>query len=79
DPDLDDALHNPDPVRDAILDKKWTLFSLRGWANLSMIGALLLALIILFAGWPVISWVRTLHPSGPGYNLGGINSTGQIP
>ncbi|KAG8980166.1 hypothetical protein FRB90_007787 [Tulasnella sp. 427] len=44
-----------------------------------MIGALLLSLIILFAGWPVISWVKSLHPSGPGYNLGGINSTGQIP
>ncbi|KAG9048977.1 hypothetical protein FS837_011528 [Tulasnella sp. UAMH 9824] len=79
DPDLDDALHNPDPVRDAILDKQWTLWSLRGWANFAMIGSLMLALIILFAGWPVISWVRTLHPSGPGYNLGGINSTGQIP
>ncbi|KAG8972454.1 hypothetical protein FRC05_010047 [Tulasnella sp. 425] len=79
DPDLDDALHNPDPVRDAILDRKWTIFSFRGWANLSMIFSLLLALIILFAGWPVISWVRTMHPSGPGYNLGGINGTGQIP
>ncbi|KAG8904449.1 hypothetical protein FRB99_001709, partial [Tulasnella sp. 403] len=79
DPDLDDALHNPDPVRDAILDRRWTLFSFRGWMNIGCLVVILVALITLFAGYPIALWYRTTHPTGPGYNLGGINGTGQIP
>lgn len=78
-PDIDDLLHNPDPVRDAILDRKWTLFSLRGWLNIGMLIVLLSGLITLFAGFPILIWYREQHPTGPGYNLGGINETGQIP
>ncbi|KAG8848277.1 hypothetical protein FRB96_001250 [Tulasnella sp. 330] len=78
-PDIDDLLHNPDPVRDAALDRRWTLFSLRGWLNVVMLLVLLSGLITLFAGYPIIIWYRQHHPSVTGYNLGGINKTGQIP
>ncbi|KAG9030154.1 hypothetical protein FRB95_004292 [Tulasnella sp. JGI-2019a] len=78
-PDIDDLLHNPDPIRDAALDRRWTLFSLRGWLNVIMLVVLLAGLIGLFAGWPIAIWYRQTHPTGPGYNLGGINGTGQIP
>lgn len=79
DPDLDDALHNPDPVRDAILDSRWTIFSWRGLTNLGFIVLLYGALIGLFAGWPLANWYTSIHPHATGYNLGGINGTGQIP
>lgn len=79
DPEVDDALHNPDPRRDARLDRSCNPFSLRGWANAGMIIILILGLITLFAGYPII--VHYAHPSQPirGWNLGGINGTGQIP
>ncbi|KAF8895468.1 glycoside hydrolase family 16 protein [Infundibulicybe gibba] len=79
DPDLDDALHNPDPIRDAKNDRSWTIFSARGWANATALVVLVLGLITLFAGYPVI--VFYARPKAPitGFNLGGINGTGQIP
>lgn len=79
DPDLDDALHNPDPVRDAALDRSFTLFSFRGWANASALVILVAGLITLFAGYPIIAFYRRHILSTPGFNLGGINGTGQIP
>lgn len=79
DPDLDDALHNPDPVRDALLDRSFTIFSARGWANASALFILVAGLLTLFAGYPVINWVRTHRPKIEGFNLGGINATGQVP
>lgn len=36
-------------------------------------------LIILFAGYPIISWVGRYHHTTVGYNLGGINGSGQVP
>lgn len=79
DPDLDDALHNPDPVRDAALDRSFTLFSGRGWLNASALFILVAGLIMLFAGYPIIIYAREDKTVGPGYNLGGINRTGQVP
>jgi beta-glucan synthesis-associated protein KRE6 len=79
DSELDDLLHNPDPVRDAALDRHFDPFSARGWINASAIFALVAGLIILFAGYPIIAWEQRHHPGGPGFNLGGINGTGQIP
>jgi beta-glucan synthesis-associated protein KRE6 len=79
DPDLDDALHNPDPVRDAILDKSWTIFSFRGWMNMGALVVILLTLIILFAGYPIIAYYNETRIPGDGYNLGGINGSGQVP
>ncbi|OAX42120.1 glycoside hydrolase family 16 protein [Rhizopogon vinicolor AM-OR11-026] len=79
DPDLDDALHNPDPVNDAALDSSFTIFSARGWANASALLILVVGLITLFAGYPIIHYFTTLAVASPGYNLGGINASGQIP
>lgn len=47
--------------------------------NLGALFVIAVALITLFAGYPIAAWYRVGHPSGPGYNLGGINGTGQIP
>ena len=79
DSDLDDALHNPDPVRDAILDKSWTIFSLRGWMNIGALVVIVVTLITLFAGYPIVAYYNETHMSGDGFNLGGINGSGQIP
>ncbi|KAG6833436.1 hypothetical protein H0H87_006802 [Tephrocybe sp. NHM501043] len=77
DPDLDDALHNPDiNGRD---DNSVTVFSARGWANAGALVVLVVALITLFAGYPVIWYYTRNRPKISGFNLGGINSTGQIP
>lgn len=80
--DLDDALHTPDPKgRDT---HHWDPFSARGWVNVLAIVILLGALITLFAGWPIIVYYdnkfnRSSGGNTPGFNLGGINSTGQVP
>lgn len=79
DPELDDALHNPDPIRDAALDRSFTIFSARGWANASALFLLVFGLITLFAGYPIIHWAQTNHKTIQGFNLGGINGTGQVP
>lgn len=79
DPDLDDALHNPDPIRDAALDRSFTLFSARGWMNASALVLLVLGILVLFVGYPIITFENDPKSTGPGFNLGGINSTGQVP
>ncbi|KAG6813578.1 hypothetical protein H0H92_009622 [Tricholoma furcatifolium] len=77
DPDLDDALHTPDiRGRDSA---SFTLFSARGWANAGALVILVVGLITLFAGYPIVYYYTHLTPKIIGYNLGGINSTGQIP
>jgi hypothetical protein len=79
DPDLDDVLHNPDPVRDAKLDRSFTLFSARGWANAGALVILILAILTLFAGYPIINALSHPQAAINGFNLGGINGTGQVP
>ncbi|KAI0084781.1 glycoside hydrolase family 16 protein [Irpex rosettiformis] len=79
DPDLDDPLHNPDPVRDAALDRSFTIFSSRGWMNVSALFILVAGLLMLFAGYPIIVWARQPKSIGHGFNLGGTNGTGQVP
>jgi len=74
DPDLDDPLHNPDRR-----DSSFTLFSARGWMNVGMIILLLAGLIFLFVGYPVLLAVIDEPEKATGFNVGGINSTGQIP
>jgi beta-glucan synthesis-associated protein KRE6 len=72
-------LHNPDPIRDAALDRSFTLFSLRGWLNASALLVLLVGLITLFAGYPIVAWYRRTRLQVPGFNIGGVNGSGQIP
>ncbi|PCH39742.1 glycoside hydrolase family 16 protein [Wolfiporia cocos MD-104 SS10] len=79
DPELDDALHNPDPVRDAAMERSCTPFSARGWLNVSALLILVCALLTLFAGYPIIAYYAYPTPKSVGYNLGGINQSGQIP
>ncbi|KAA1469787.1 glycoside hydrolase family 16 protein [Dentipellis sp. KUC8613] len=79
DPDLDDALHNPDPIRDAALDRSFTIFSARGWANVSALVILICGILMLFAGYPIISFYRRHNLQTLGANFGGSNGTGQIP
>jgi hypothetical protein len=80
DPDLDDPLHNPDPIRDAALDHAWTIWSSRGWANAIMLVIICVALIFLFVGFPIIHFVQQKsQKSQSGFGIGGINATGQIP
>ncbi|KAF7323195.1 GH16 domain-containing protein [Mycena chlorophos] len=77
--DLDDALHNPDPVSDQRLDRQFDLFSSRGWINATALVVIFGGLLMLFAGYPIL--YHELHPEKKfvGFNLGGINGTGQVP
>ncbi|KAH9944326.1 glycoside hydrolase family 16 protein [Epithele typhae] len=79
-PEADDKLHNPDPRRDQRSDKGGTIFTGRGFINLGCIIILVTGIVTLFAGYPVISFMTTNKPSFlGGFNLGGINATGQVP
>ncbi|KAJ7932557.1 beta-glucan synthesis-associated protein-domain-containing protein [Mycena leptocephala] len=79
-PEPDDFLHNPDPKRDLKNDGQRNIFTLRGLANLGCILILGVGMITLFAGYPLISHF-TAHPLSffGGFNVGGINATGQVP
>ena len=76
DPDPDDALHNADSRGKFNFD---SAFSPRGWINAGAIFLLIVSLIVLFIGYPLI--LRFTRPKPPivGYNLGGINASGQVP
>ncbi|EIW66718.1 hypothetical protein TREMEDRAFT_45569 [Tremella mesenterica DSM 1558] len=79
-PEADDYLHNPDPKRDRTNDRGGSIFTTRGLANIGCLLFLLLCLITLFAGYPIIShYTQTTLKTNGAYNLGGINSTGQVP
>lgn len=76
DPDLDDALHDPKP------DPKFdscTIFSARGWVNVLTLVVIVVGLVTLFAGYPIIWFFAHPRRIGPGFNVGGINASGQIP
>ena len=78
-PEADDYLHNPDPKRDRKSDQGGTIFTVRGFYNVGCILLLVLALITLFAGFPIIVRFTGDEPTNNGaYNLGGINATGQV-
>ncbi|KAG8950626.1 hypothetical protein FRC04_007250 [Tulasnella sp. 424] len=79
-PEADDHIHNPDPRRDIKNDKGGTIFTSRGIANLGCLFLLAAMLLTLFAGFPIITYFLE-HPISTlgGYNLGGINETGQVP
>ncbi|TDL29248.1 glycoside hydrolase family 16 protein [Rickenella mellea] len=75
----DDFLHNPDPKRDLVADRGHVLSS-RGVVNVGCLSILCVSLIALFAGYPVISYFTRHKPSNlGGFNLGGINASGQVP
>jgi beta-glucanase (GH16 family) len=72
----DDELHTPDS-RDRGSGNKFTG---RGLMNLGCLFVLGMGLVVLFAGYPLISFFQTHAQSNMGgFNLGGINATGQVP
>ncbi|KAF9226685.1 glycoside hydrolase family 16 protein [Gyrodon lividus] len=74
--DSDDDLHNPD-VRDLAT---WSHFAHRGVVNMGCLVILLIGLVTLFAGYPIITYfTRPQMSNNGGFNLGGINASGQIP
>ncbi|KAG0146830.1 hypothetical protein CROQUDRAFT_43782 [Cronartium quercuum f. sp. fusiforme G11] len=75
----DDFLHDPDPALDSLADRRIILWSGRGWANVASLAVLIGGLIALFALYPIITYVVRSHPGIIGWNLGGINGTGQVP
>ncbi|KAF8338033.1 beta-glucan synthesis-associated protein [Cantharellus anzutake] len=76
----DDYLHNPDPRRDLKRDRGGSILTARGIANLGFLVFLGMALITLFAGYPLLSHFLAKAPTKlGGYNIGGINATGQVP
>ena len=85
DDDEDDALHTFTAAekRDVDSTSKFNISSWRGWANAMMLFFLLMAIVGIFAIYPIITfYVNTNAAHGghtSGYNLGGVNASGQYP
>jgi len=83
DDDLDDHLHTFTSKEKIDLTSPFNITSMRGWANGLTLLFLLVAVVMLFAGYPIIAYTTSnkngVGANTPGYNLGGINSTGQVP
>ena len=80
----DDFLHAPSPTETKMGRKNRSthqplVFSLRGLVNVGTLGFLLLALLMLFVGYPIVLHVTKKTVNTVGFNLGGINGSGQIP
>ncbi|KAM0746475.1 beta-glucan synthesis-associated [Meredithblackwellia eburnea MCA 4105] len=80
DAEMDDKLHNPSP-HDKMGDRtQCTPWSIRGWLNMTALFVMVAALVTLFAGYPIIQFYqRGTAKTYGAYNVGGINSTGQVP
>lgn len=82
-PEDDDALHAPDDNRrkgqGGSTYQPFVCCSARGILNVGALGLLLLALLALFIGYPIVLTVTDKPNKTPGFNLGGINGSGQIP
>lgn len=91
DTEPDDALHDPGPllprkgvdrmiVESKAVSGKTDWWSVRGWLNALGLVFLVVGLLSLFAGFPVIDYfISHPIPTLGGFNLGGINATGQVP
>ncbi|THU79964.1 beta-glucan synthesis-associated [Dendrothele bispora CBS 962.96] len=79
-PEADDFLHNPDPKRDLKNDSGGSVFNERSFSNLGCLILLGVALVGLFAGYPLASYF-TRHPLSKfgAFNVGGLNASGQVP
>ncbi|KAH9969089.1 beta-glucan synthesis-associated protein [Russula dissimulans] len=79
-PEPDDYLHNPDPNRDRKNDRGGSIFTFRGLTNLGCLALLIVVLLALFAGYPIVTFFTRARLSRQGgFNLGGINGSGQVP
>jgi len=76
----DDNLHNPDPKRDLHNDPGGSLLTIRGMTNLGCLALLIVGLLLLFAGYPLIThFTKHALSLQNGFNFGGTNATGQVP
>ncbi|KAG5642223.1 hypothetical protein DXG03_003392 [Asterophora parasitica] len=76
--EADDHLHNPTHTRK--VDRGGSIFTSRGVANFGCLLILGVGLLGLFVGYPVIThFTKTQLSTLGGFNIGGINATGQIP
>ncbi|KAF9514683.1 glycoside hydrolase family 16 protein [Hydnum rufescens UP504] len=74
--EADDDLHAPNS-RDF---ETGAVLSRRGMANLGCLIALITAVVFLFAGYPILAFFNRIPLSTlGGYNVGGVNGTGQVP
>jgi len=81
--DIDDPLHTFTAADRKTLASPFDLASWRGWANAITLMVLLAAIVMLFGGYPIIAYYGNKHASfggaTSGYNLGGVNASGQYP
>ncbi|KAF5385867.1 hypothetical protein D9615_002551 [Tricholomella constricta] len=77
----DDHIHNPPRGSTSLLvERDGSIWSARGFANFGCLLILGVGLLALFIGYPVITYfTRSELSTQGGFNLGGINATGQIP
>lgn len=73
----DEALHDVEST--AEFYKKTPYLSARGWLNVGTLVFLVVGLLCLFTAYPIILFFTKHPPPLQGFNLGGINSSGQVP
>ncbi|CBQ70249.1 probable KRE6-glucan synthase subunit [Sporisorium reilianum SRZ2] len=75
----DDYLHEPDADKDRKASTARAVLSPRGLLNIGTLAVIGVGLMALFGGYPVFSWLHRAKASTKGgFNLGGINATGQV-
>ncbi|KAI1791121.1 beta-glucan synthesis-associated protein [Ganoderma leucocontextum] len=78
-PEEDDSLHDPDS-RKAQGKDSGHVFSMRGFTNLGCLVLLVASIFALFTGYPIATYLTKATQSySGGFNLGGINASGQLP
>lgn len=75
---LDEKLHTPFSATNR--DRSSWRFSFAGFLNILALAVIISALIVMFAGYPVIQWANA-HKAKTysAYNIGGTNASGQVP
>ncbi|KAJ7740934.1 glycoside hydrolase family 16 protein [Mycena maculata] len=77
-PEPDDALHEPEMKGGKFVDHNTMSITSRGIANLGCLAFLCLAILALFIGYPVITFVKKTFIRTDETNVS-VNATGQIP
>jgi len=79
--DDDDAMHEPDPQNlPSLIQRVGHVWSWRGLINLGTVVVFCTGIILLFTILPIVNSVReSRQTSLGGFNLGGINASGQVP
>ncbi|GAC93719.1 glycoside hydrolase [Pseudozyma hubeiensis SY62] len=75
----DDDLHDPDVISESKHGWLGGSIGKRGVLNVGVLALLSASLVLLFGGYPIISYVSRRHEGTKGgWNLGGVNASGQI-